>query len=301
MRQQGFSLIELMIATTIGLVITLAVSMAYLGGIGTQRSDIDATRLNEASRFAFDLLKRELRKAGFRTTWLLIGADNFCATSVLGSAIDGRNDPTQINPTAANFTGTAFNISNRSDVLRVRFYGEGAGSGDGSVVDCQGYSVGQSQLVEDTLFVAVDTATGEPSLFCNSANLSGPGGTATNRQAASALVTGVESLQLLYGEDTDQDGVVNRYVPRSLVGSMDNVLAVKVSMVARGPDDVNFGATAAPTFNHFSTRASASTPFTYNAAANGDAGAVFSGAGQPLRRRLMLSTEIALRNFRFCD
>lgn len=303
MRQAGFSLVELMIAVTLGLAITLAVSMTYLAGVGTQRDDSDVTRLNETARFAFDLIARELRKAGYRNTWQLNSqAQNFCATRTT-SALDGLNDPTQINPTVASFTGNAFSIANKSDVLRVRFYGEGAGSGDSSIMDCHGYSVGQGQLVEETLFVAVDPATSEPSLYCNTANLAAPGGAATNRRAAMALVTGVESLQLLYGEDSNGDGVIDRYVPRQLVGSVDNVASVKISVVVRSPDDTNSSATSVPTFKHFSTTTNNS--FSYDAVSNGDAGAVFGGSSassaKPKRKRLMLSSEIALRNFGYCS
>jgi type IV pilus assembly protein PilW len=308
MRQAGLSLIELMVAITIGLVITLAVTATYLSAIGTQRDDSDVTRLNETARFAFDLLARELRKAGFRNSWERQApmSKNFCAgltgSSVM-SAIDGKNDPDSIKPLAADFSGTTYTVANKSDVLRVRYYGQGTtGSGDGSVTDCHGYSVGQGKLVEETLFVAVDPATAEPSLYCHAADLSDLGGTATLRHVV-PLVTGVESLQLLYGVDTNADGMVDSYLPRQLVSSanLDNVISVKASIVVRSPDDTNPTATTVPVFKHFSTTSTSS--FTYDTAANGDAGALFGGADvdSPKRKRLMISLEIATRNFRYCD
>ncbi len=53
------------------------------------------------------------------------------------------------------------------------------------------------------------------------------------------LVEGVESLQILYGEDLDGDGVANRYVNASSVGDFANVVTVRFSLLMESPDEVN--------------------------------------------------------------
>jgi hypothetical protein len=205
----------------------------------------------------------------------------------------------EINPTQTNVlggTGTA--IVNNSDVLRVRYYGDllPAIGGSSSVLDCQGYPVTASNMTVDTLYVAQDGANNnEPTLYCFTTNIGNPNA-ATG--TALPLVSGVESLQLLYGEDTDGDGVINHYVPWDLLANVsnpDNVLSVKVSVVVRSTRDVALTPNR-PTFNHFS-----STAVAYPSIVNNDAGAVFTPAAADRRLRQIFSTEVAIRNYRYCE
>ncbi len=56
---------------------------------------------------------------------------------------------------------------------------------------------------------------------------------------AEELVENVENMQIVYGEDTDTDGTVNRYVPAGTAGlDMDRVLSVRISLLIRSPDQV---------------------------------------------------------------
>ena len=59
------------------------------------------------------------------------------------------------------------------------------------------------------------------------------------------LVEGVENLQLLYGEDTDEDGVPNQYLQANFVSTWTNIVTVRVTVVVNSIDNV--GATAPPT------------------------------------------------------
>lgn len=56
-----------------------------------------------------------------------------------------------------------------------------------------------------------------------------------NAAAANAeeLVEGVESIQFMYGEDTDSDNVPNAYVPADKVTDWTQVISVKVSLLMR--------------------------------------------------------------------
>lgn len=65
------------------------------------------------------------------------------------------------------------------------------------------------------------------------------GGTDTVLSTAEELIENVENMQIVYGEDTDADGTVNRYVPASTVGiDMANVLSVRISLLIRSPNQV---------------------------------------------------------------
>ena len=46
-------------------------------------------------------------------------------------------------------------------------------------------------------------------------------------------------LQIIYGEDTDSDGVVNRYVPANNVTDFANVISVRLALLVRTEDEIN--------------------------------------------------------------
>lgn len=65
MRQHGMTLVELMVAMTIGLVLTVGLGQVYLGTRNVYRVNENAARLQENGRFAIDELSRDIRMAGF--------------------------------------------------------------------------------------------------------------------------------------------------------------------------------------------------------------------------------------------
>jgi type IV pilus assembly protein PilW len=315
---KGFSLVELMIAITIAFIILLAISQVFVASNATQSTLVDATRLNEAGRFAISLIGNEARKAGLRNVWEPgSSATNFCASNTTqgGASIIGCNDQgnplgqppyTAFDPTTPSNLAVVpptmtcggngnGQVANGSDVLRVRYRGDDT-TGSSSVFDCQGNAVVRDALVEDTLYIASDTTTGEPALFCYS----------SNSNTALALIPGIESMQLLYGEDTDTDGTANRYVPWHLVSNPDNVVSIIASFVIRSPNAVANADISATPFDLFGSTYAASR------VTNQDGGARFTpsttpfvaGAGAPstnTRLRTQISTEIAIKNYRDCN
>jgi len=276
-RAKGFSLIELLVALAIGLLVTLVVTQAYLSGLGAQRAQTDVGRAQESSRFAFDLLARSLRKAGYKNP--KAPGTGFCDSSNVPRIIVS-NDASAI---SASTFGTSATIVNSSDVIQVRYFGEGLATTpfttDGTMRDCLGNTIASNTLVSDTFFIAADTTNNnEPALFCYSSNATGSGNV--------ALVPGVESMQLLYGEDTDGDGAVNRYVPGSAITNTNanNVRNTMLSLVTRTAN-ANAVDRSAQAINHFGTSYAPSA---------GDANIFTTPADG--RTRQHFSTTIALRN-----
>jgi type IV pilus assembly protein PilW len=126
---------------------------------------------------------------------------------------------------------------NGSDVLAVRFFGSGPGpNGDGTVVNCAGFSVpapaSQANAEEErgwSIYYVADDATGEPELYCK---YRGDGG-----WTSQAIARGVESFQVLYGVDTDDDGVMNRLCTATEVDALDDTLVLQgVNAIERSRD-----------------------------------------------------------------
>lgn len=246
-RAKGFSLVELMVAVAIGLLVVVVVTMAYVNATGTQRSQSDKSRVEESMRFALDTLSSSVRKAGYRNPAATGSAmKDFCGSEVRINGVNG-GATTKLDPASVDLSGTSMTILNSSDVLRVRYHGDGQTltpfTADGSVVDCLGNNVAATAFAEDTFFVAADAGNNnEPSLFCYSSNASASGSV--------AIVPGIESLQILYGEDSNGDGVVERFVDRGSVANLNRVRSVMLSVVARSASSSGVDK-AAQTFVHF--------------------------------------------------
>lgn len=63
--QQGLTLVEMMIAITIGLVVVLAVGSIYIGSRGAYKANDAASEINSNGRYAIQLLSQAIRGAGY--------------------------------------------------------------------------------------------------------------------------------------------------------------------------------------------------------------------------------------------
>lgn len=210
--QAGLTLIELLIAMTLGLLLLFAIGTVYVTSTHTARTQDDYARLQEAGRTALEMVGRGIRQAGY--------ADVFTA------------------PRKTGFTGTALAAMNTtcptaspvSDVVTVQFDASGAGE-----QDCQAVATTAGDFVQQSYYVTPDTTNNNiPSLYCRAISTTPP--TAPTVPAAcpaggSALLENVEDLQVLYGEDTNADGNVDQY--RVTPSNAGNVLAVKVCVLVR--------------------------------------------------------------------
>jgi type IV pilus assembly protein PilW len=96
------------------------------------------------------------------------------------------------------------------------------------------YSASDSQvarLVTSVYYIGTG-ASGSPALFRQSTVAGGA-------MQAQELVDNVENMQVLYGEDTNSDGIANRYVNADDVGDMANVVSVRVSLLLRTDDNIS--------------------------------------------------------------
>jgi type IV pilus assembly protein PilW len=80
--------------------------------------------------------------------------------------------------------------------------------------------------VQQITYTVGTGSEGEPALFRNGAE----------------FLDGVEDLQILYGEDTDApgsagEGIANYFVPANQVTDMENVIGVRIAVVARSSHD----------------------------------------------------------------
>lgn len=85
-KSRGFTLIELMVSVTVGLLVIAALTSVLLSNSATNRSDSRTSELQSAARYALEYLKRDLQSAGFRAT---TAVSDFTATAGSISAVTG--------------------------------------------------------------------------------------------------------------------------------------------------------------------------------------------------------------------
>ncbi len=298
--QTGFTLVELMVAMTIGLVITLAaIATLSMSRTGFTAAD-STTQLRENARFATGLIKRIAMQAGYqdRTQTQAWTDDNIFGFN------DGLFD-SGATPVAANgnrTTGCTFgdlSCQNGSDVLIVRFQGSSpstsAGVADGSIINCAGVPQPEVTVTGQrisSVFHVGRSAAGEPTLMCSS-------GVGANWVTV-PLVQGIESLQVLYGIDDPANGVLQTPSgePLNLADSYlradqmtaanwTNVHSLRIGMVVRSAASTAVDRSAAALRHYF--------PLGQGYAAATDPGSDITGPNDG-RVRLEITTTIHLRN-----
>jgi type IV pilus assembly protein PilW len=216
-RQAGLTLIELIISLTLGLLVVMSASLLLLSSKTSYQVQDESSRLQETGRYALNLIALSAHQAGYES-W--DGGDAIVNDPAVTPHVQGLDAHT-LKSSDEGIDHAIPNSVNGSDVLALRYIGSGSDNiADGTVLNCAGFAVpAPSDLERDRgwsiFYVGLD-AGGEPELRCKYL-----GKSAWN---AEAIARGVESFQVLYGVDTDLDGVPNRFMAASEIDRLDQSL-----------------------------------------------------------------------------
>lgn len=230
-RWRGASLIELMIALSLGSLLMLAATAMLLASKRAYVHQMELAALQERGAFALTILRRVVRMAGYRNWDLDAGRVVWPPPRERVPAIRGKDN------CALAFAACGPSVSG-SDLLEVRHEGSGAGDGDGGVLDCAGRRVpgprangaGSADERGRSVFYVARSSSGEPALYCRYFRASGG-------SRAEALVEGVENFQVIYGIDANGDGVPEQFLParRLQAAQWRQVVAIQLGLVLRSP------------------------------------------------------------------
>jgi type IV pilus assembly protein PilW len=311
---RGFTLVELMIALTLGLLIVAGVTSLFMGMRASYSFQEGLSRVQENGRFAIQTLSRELRMSGFAgctnniTNWLdptgtgytesvygeraitgweaagtAPGDDYTIGTAANWQPSAGEALPSEINSPEP---GSDIFVLNTSELLDITLQGnpsppanaltaanatdipQGAivtavtascaggdmfmKTSDGNSVSlpkgtASGHSPGNlnptggfSQEHDDdsqiyrhlstAYFIRENSATPpEPALYRLRLDEARRTGTPRPQE----LVSGVESMQALYGMDTDGDRTADTYVAADAVADWDQVVSARIALLLR--------------------------------------------------------------------
>ena len=147
-RQQGVTLVELMVALAIGLLVTVAMLKVYVDASQMYRFNEGLARVQENGRFSLEFIRRDARVAGFWGCY---------SDAALSNGISVASDA-YINVAAGHITGTSDDGLNSSDSITFRSAtGSGSplttgmsGTGAGVTVESAGaLSTGTAVLISD--------------------------------------------------------------------------------------------------------------------------------------------------------
>lgn len=234
-RQTGVTLVELLVAMTVGLLVTIvALSTLILSRSGY--SAVDSTsQLVDRERFVVDSLSRVISQAGFQdynnkiSTLMtrdiskklggdpepdLFGWNNAFYTQLADLQISSTTNIVDGNRPAKCGTITDTSCQNGSDILAVRFQGSGTlDAPDGTMLNCMGnaepgiITADLDERAANIMYITRDSNTGEPSLYCSYYKLK-----TGSWVSGQPLIEGVESMQLLFGTDNVVPGTAPTFV-----------------------------------------------------------------------------------------
>jgi len=261
-RQQGLTLIELLVAVVLMLLISIA-TIAIFNVSSSSYRTVDANQeLQDNARFVMEIIGQAARSAGYqdRTGPTSVGSvltdKVFGPTTVDTWRVQGANNANIGGGTSSLSFGSSNGV-NKSDALVIRFFGASSTTNpteaDGSMIDCSGRSIpypsGSLDVGVSAFYIKV--LNGEPELYCKSWN------PATGNFSDTQIIRGVETFQVMYGLDTDNDDVPNRWISATstwdplppATPNWNNVVAVRVGMVLRGSSGSSQGQSATASEN----------------------------------------------------
>ncbi len=220
--EQGFSLVELMVAMLIGLIVTLAATQIFTANLRSSETQRVMTEVQESGRYALNMLASDIRRAGIPRSDASLAAGN------AGFIVD----PVVFGLDASREGGAA---EDANDQIAFRFYG---------VSDCEGESApgatfDDPALIVNTYYVVQNADSGVNELFCR--------GDVNPATDGAAMISGVDSFQVQYGLDRpltpgesrlDRVAFAGRYVnANDAAGATESVVSVRLALLVSAEID----------------------------------------------------------------
>lgn len=244
-KQDGLSLIELMIAMVVSLVLVGGIGTVYISSKRNYHARDQLSLMDETARIALTTLTKHLEHAGYAAPAKLpLGAYMYALGGTTPPKAVCNSSDTGVHPdlnlttfatraTQDNYKPDGVNVT--GDTVSVRFLGDATlftDCANGELPqDCRVGSAPsmEAALIYNTFFV--NESTGYPTLMCAGSRNVNP----------SPIVNGIENIQFLYGVDADTDGDADRYLNATAVGSASawqQVVSIKVGILVRSLEPV---------------------------------------------------------------
>ncbi|MDM0118761.1 PilW family protein [Variovorax arabinosiphilus] len=240
--QCGVTLVELMVAMTIGLLVILAASIAFLAGKKLFNADADVQATQDSLRFARYVVQSVVRQAGYADyapDRLSDGVAVIASNAVLlgnGAGTDELNVVGATNATVKSNDGSigAHDTDDKAqnDSLLVRFFGRSkadADVADDTIIDCLGHpqkGPSATPTAADRVWSFFYVSVGSddvPALYCKFRTKAGG-------FHSEQLARGVEKFKVVYGYDGDGDSVPETWLDAKAIDARAKAAGTQVSV-----------------------------------------------------------------------
>lgn len=232
-KQKGLSLIEMMIAITIGMILLAGIANIFSANKKAYRYNDALNELHDNGNYALSFMANVLNNTGYVPNIELFSEFDWNSDG----AVD-KSDAEQWAYGALQPLQAGDLVGAGNDQFRVNTMMDLA---DPNLVDCVGNPVTTANFVPATTqvngigvfnhvkIIPIGKYTGRPTLVCNNIE----------------LIDGIEHMQILYGIDTDTpaDGQIDRYLTMAQANStaglnLRNILAVKIGIIVSSSKNV---------------------------------------------------------------
>ena len=220
-RQRGLSLVEVLIAMTIGLVMLGGVGFLFVGSKRMNSTQTDVVRMQESARNGMDVIGKALRQAGYKLNVDkdlfddgIAGTDGGVASGVGGAELPDslivRHDPAWI----ADPAGT-------NPLL-------------GRENDCQGNTITSNNMPNAVTAVVPMNPNLVQYLFTvESGQLICRANPDAPTSVGAVVAANIEDMQIMYGIGNGNE-VITRYTATPTALEFTHVAAVRVTLLVRG-------------------------------------------------------------------
>ncbi len=233
-KQQGLSLVELMVALTLGMVLMAGFLQIFMSVRSTYAANEASSRLQENGRFALDFLTRHARLAGYidpkRNLEELTGlprpimptASPECPPPGVSADFCSVDRGVIADPVEEQETGDRIVFEYQPPLENGKRY------------DCAGNEVTKNNLNIITVFTT-RRKNDESSLACRNVYIDGSN-TSLGGNGYQELVDGIDAIQFQYG--LAPNGFVQQYVTASAVDNWNDVAALRIAVLANSINSV---------------------------------------------------------------
>jgi type IV pilus assembly protein PilW len=252
----GRSLIEVMIALTLGMLILIAITSLFSANKQTYRTSDDKTRMDEEGRLALNMMAFNIRMSGYGSltsvrSCITVTDSNSpdykkCVPATFTNFTDPNGNPVDaIRGCSGGFSNSAAAVINcvggaatTLDAISTRYVvdDKNANVSGGAPTDCLGAAVlpsaGGFFIVENRFFIQNNPITGRPELYCHGNGTTVPGANFNN--PAQPLTENVEQMVITYGiATTPRSQTPGRFLTAAaIVGTTwDSVMLARVCLV----------------------------------------------------------------------
>lgn len=265
----GFTLVELMISISLGLLVVAAATQLYLTGQKSMAVQQGAANLQNSASFGLEYMLRDIRLAN-------LGAKPIIDPTVLHGGIvlskanlSSNNAFVLTNASASNgqlmtteaVTGTSNLSGQKSDQLVIQYRNANSQGTMVNYYDCEGHAIAPDVYVVERYFLRKDTNRNDPNaslaLACKATSYTGDDIAKLEGLDGKGeiIIPRVDHMRILLGVASDtidatkipavlgQDGVLDRFGYISIekylaLTTKPQIVSVQIGLLVRSPDSV---------------------------------------------------------------